>query len=42
MKAIFFKELKFMKLDYHGKLELHELEYPKSDKSLYSSETMID
>ena len=46
--------LKFMKLEYHGKifefmeLEYHEkldfakLEYPKSDRSLHISKTVVD
>ena len=31
-----------MKLKYHGKLEFSKLKYPKSGKSLYIFETVVD
>ena len=34
--------LKFHKLEYHEKFDFAKLEYPKSNKSLYISKTVID
>ena len=34
--------LEFHKLEYHGKLDFTKLEYPKSDRSLYISETVVN
>ena len=34
--------LEFHKLEYHGKLNFTKLEYPKSDRSLYISEIVVD
>ena len=34
--------LEFMELEDHGKFDFAKFEYPKSDKSLYISETIAD
>ena len=34
--------LEFMELEDHGKFDFAKFEYPKSDKSLYISETITD
>ena len=34
--------LKFIELEYHGKLDFAKLEYPKSGKSLHISETVVN
>ena len=38
----FFKELEFMELKYHVKLEFYKLKYLKNGKSLHISETVVD
>ena len=35
-------ELEFMELEYHGKLELPKLKYPKSGRSLHIFEIVVD
>ena len=37
-----FMVLKFIELEYHGKLDFAKLEYPKSGKSLHISETVVN
>ena len=41
-EGYFFKELEFMELEYHGKLEFHELEYPKRGRLLHIFEIVVD
>ena len=39
---IFLIELKFIELEYHGKLEFPKLEYPKSGRFLHIFKTVVD
>ena len=41
-EGYFFKELEFMKLEYHGKLEFPKLKYSKSGRFLHISEIVVD
>ena len=38
----FFMVLKFLELEYSGKLDFAKLEYPKNSKSLYIFGTMVN
>ena len=40
-RVYFFKELEFLELKFHSKLEFHKLEFQKSDRTLYISNLLI-
>ena len=40
-EGYFFKELKFIELEYHLELNFPKLEYQKNGRSLYISETVV-
>ena len=42
LHQLFSMKLKFVKLELHGKLEFHNLEFKKSSKSLIISQIVVD
>ena len=41
-KVYFFKELEFLGLNFHDKLNFHKLEFQKVGRSLYISKLVVD
>ena len=41
-RVYFFKELEFLELKFHSKLEFHKLEFQKGGRSLHISKTVVD